>query len=258
MIKEMDSGESVPNPDPTKRTVEQLLREIATSREIVEAKAIGSREVLETRLGGMDVAIQLLQQATDRIPAHVKDSVEHLRVLHDERFNSLSSQMDIRFDGIATQFLERDKRTEQLSLADKTAIAAALQAQKEAAGATTEMVIAAINKIDMNFSKLIEQTQNLLTTSARNLDEKINDLKGRFDRGEGRGSVSDPAMSESLSRLMAAVQSLNESRDRYSGVTMGQSAMQATNQASNSFLVAVVVAAIAMAGLIFSFINGAG
>lgn len=63
------SDGSVPNPDPTERTVEQLLREIATSREIVEGIGQGTREVLETRLAGMDKAIELLQQTTNKIPA---------------------------------------------------------------------------------------------------------------------------------------------------------------------------------------------
>jgi hypothetical protein len=68
-----------------------------------------------------------------------------LRELHSERFSS-----------IALQFEERDKRTEQLSVADKTAIAAALQAQKEAAGAQNESNTAAVAKIETNFDNKLQ------------------------------------------------------------------------------------------------------
>lgn len=179
------SSGAVPNPDPTVRTVEQLQREIATTRNIMEASLDGNRRVFETRLNGMDKAIELLQRSADAIPAHIKDAVAQLESLHNERFSSIAALLDTRFDGIDTQFAERDKRTEQLSLADKTAIAAALQAQKEAAGATNESNSVALIKMETNFTKLIDQGQTLLQAVSRNTDEKINDLKGRFDRGEG-------------------------------------------------------------------------
>lgn len=176
---------SVPNPDPTERTVEQLLREIATSREIVEAIGKGDRQVVETRLAGMDKAIELLQRSTEKLPVYIKEAVGHLQAVHEERFRSISTQIEIQFEGIRTQFAERDKRTEQLSLADKTAIAAALQAQKEAAGAQNESNTTANTKMEANFAKLIDQTQTLLQAVTRNTDDKINDLKSRLDKGEG-------------------------------------------------------------------------
>jgi predicted HTH transcriptional regulator len=150
-----------PVPDPTVLTTQQLLREIATSR-----------EVIETRLSGMDKAIELLQAAADRYPAFVRAEVKQLQELHEEKFSS-----------IGTQFAERDKRTEQLSLADKTAIAAALQAQKEAAGAQNESNAAANAKTETNFAKLIEQNQALLLEVRRNTEAQINDLKSRLDKG---------------------------------------------------------------------------
>ena len=96
---------SKPDPDPTILTTENLRREIANLKEL-----------LETRLNGNDAA---------RVAQHDLIKAE---------IGILSNVTEQRFAGIETQFSERDKRTEQLSMADKTAIAAALQAQKEAAG----------------------------------------------------------------------------------------------------------------------------
>lgn len=181
---------TVPNPDPTNRTIETLQRDIAAAREIVEGKLDGKFEVVETRLEGMDKAIELLQAMTNKLPIYIKDEVNQLKELHDEKFTSVEDRSKIQFGGIATQFAERDKRTEQLSLADKTAIAAALQAQKEDASAKNESNATATAKMENNFAKLIEQGQTLLLEVRRNTEAQINDLKSRLDRRDG-GSMAE-------------------------------------------------------------------
>lgn len=213
---------AVPNPDPTVRTIEQLQREVATTREILEARLKGDREVIETRLGGNDTAVKLLQTAMDKIPLLVKDEVAQLKELHGEVFGSLRTEIQTRFDGIDTQFQERDKRTEQLSLADKTAIAAALQAQKEAAGATNESNSVALIKMETNFTKLLDQLFTLQKTGVANIDEKINDVKSRLDRGEGRTSVSDPAITDILAKMDITMRGLVASGNKSDGQGVGQ------------------------------------
>lgn len=152
----------VPNPDPTVRTVEQLQREIAASREIIE-----------TRIAGMDKAIELLQRQTDRFPDHVRGVVEQLQRLHEEKFAS-----------IETQFIERDTRTEQTSRDSKVAVDAALQAAKEAVGEQNKSNALAIAKSEAAFTKQIDQIGVLLTTTSNNTDAKIDDLKARIQAME--------------------------------------------------------------------------
>ena len=79
-----------------------------------------------------------------RLPPDVKGWLEQ-----EAERNWTSQNSEIIRANYFSQFAERDKRTEQLSLADKTAIAAALQAQKEAAGAQNESNTAAINKMEI-------------------------------------------------------------------------------------------------------------
>ncbi len=226
---------STPNPDPTILTTAALAREIANLKELFQTGHNDLREALQkqadanmsivgTRLAGMDKAIELLQQQTNQAPDFVRDQVGQLRDLHGERFSSIDTGLEERdkrtaqsFDSINTQFQERDKRTEQLSLADKTAIAAALQAQKEAAGATNESNSVALAKMETNFTKLIEQGSTLVQSVSKNLDDKISDLKGRLDRGEGKVSVSDPELASKLTMLMDRVNSLGMSRDQHVG-----------------------------------------
>jgi hypothetical protein len=96
------------------------------------------------------------------------------RIVDDEKFRS-----------IELQFIERDKRTEQLSLADKTAIAAALQAQKEQAVAQNQSNAAATAKSEANFTKQIDQISTLIQSTAKAQDDKTNDIKDRLTRIEG-------------------------------------------------------------------------
>jgi len=157
-----------PDPDPTLLTTENLRREIGNLKDQVD-----------TRLDLNDEAIKLVRIATDK-------AVIDVHKLITANIETLSSVTAQRFESIATQFLERDKRTEQLSLADKTAIAAALQAQKEAAGAQNESNAASVLKQEAAFTKLLDQTQALFQTSMSALTTQLNDLKSRLDTGEGQ------------------------------------------------------------------------
>lgn len=113
--------------------------------------------------------------------------IEALGVLFDAKLKALEDLHEQKFRGIETQFIERDKRAEQLSVADKTAIDAALKAQKEAAGATNESNIAAMAKNDASVTKQIDGIAALITTITKGFDDKISDLASRLDRGDGHG-----------------------------------------------------------------------
>ncbi len=161
--------ESKPIPDPTVLTTQQLQREIATSRELVESKISGFKDTIETRLAAMDKAITLLQTQTDRLPALILDAVKQLQNLHEEKFRS-----------IETQFVERDTRTEQTSRDSKVAVDAALQAAKEAVGEQNKSNALAIAKSEATFTKQIDQIGVLISTLQKGLDEKIDDLRLRM------------------------------------------------------------------------------
>lgn len=155
---------SPPIPDPTVLTTQQLQREI-----------MALREILEARLAGNDKISALLQEQLDHKSSIVKTEVDHLRTEHEEKFRS-----------IATQFLERDIRTEQTSRDSKVAVDAALQAQKEAAGAQNESNAASISKSEAAFTKQIDQIAVIINTTTKGTDEKIEDIKTRIIQIEGR------------------------------------------------------------------------
>lgn len=173
---------STPVPDPTVLTTQQLQREIATSREVVETLVRGIREVFETRLDGMDVAVVLLQQAKDRLPSLIDDAVRQLQEVHEEKFSS-----------IKTQFAERDTRTEQTSRDSKVAVDAALQAAKEAVGEQNKSNALAIAKSEATFTKQIDQIGVLISTMQKGIDDKIDDIKSRLQAIESQKQGSHEA-----------------------------------------------------------------
>jgi hypothetical protein len=91
-------GNRVPIPDPTLLTTVQLNREIAAVRDIIS----GLKEIVFTRLDGMDKALELSNHNLSRVPSEVERQVDHLKEVNSERFRSI----DI-------QFVERDSRAEQ-------------------------------------------------------------------------------------------------------------------------------------------------
>src|ERR1035437_3965879 len=92
--------ESRPLPDPTYLTTQQLQRELLALREIIEARLTGSDKISE-----------LVQLQLDQRTVQINAEVDHLRTEHEEKFRS-----------IATQFSERDIRTEQTARDSKVAV----------------------------------------------------------------------------------------------------------------------------------------
>jgi len=182
----------------------EVQKQIANLKELHDSKILCNehevgliRQVIETRLDGMDKAMQLLQAIADAFPARIDEKIQSLEKVHEEKFRS-----------IGVQFVERDTRTEQTSRDSKVAVDAALQAAKEAVGEQNRSSALAIAKSEAATAKQIDQQGLLISTTAKASDEKIDDLKERLTRIEGTGT--------------------------------GAAGARATQQTSNSFMVAVV------------------
>jgi hypothetical protein len=173
-----------PDPDPTILTTNQLLREIAN---------------LETRfmerIESIEKSIEVAHQDLVRVPTDVDKSVDGLAQLVWERFKTLNAVIGgiektrlEQFSNIQTQFVERDTRTGQAAKASAEALAAALQAAKEAVGTQQLSNITAIQKQETTTKEQIISLGNLITQMTVNIDDRISDLKGRMDKLQGSGS----------------------------------------------------------------------
>lgn len=160
------SGSDVrPVPDPTSLTTLQIDTAI---------KAL--REIIETRLAGMDRAIHLAESDQSVFPNRI-----------DEKISAVAGILEERFRSIGVQFHERDVREERTSRDGKLAIDAALQAAKEAVNAQNTSSAMAIAKSEAAAIKQIDQQGATIQSIKAALDDKIGDLKDRMLIFEGRG-----------------------------------------------------------------------
>jgi hypothetical protein len=180
------AGDWRPVPDPTILTTAQLLREQAALRELIE-----------TRLDGMDTATTLLSETVNRTPTIIQTEIAHVRELMAGELSRMTQISEERLKGIELQFTERDVRTEQAAKAGKDALDAALKSQKELVAQQNEANRAEAAKTESNFAKLIE------AQSAR-----TDELKERIDRGEGSTAGAAGTRTEqrlNLNTVIAAV-----------------------------------------------------
>ena len=143
----------IPNPDPSSLTTAQL-----------DKAVLGLREILEQRVHCLEEDVEHQQQATVR-------QVGHLGELVDEKF-----------DGIKTQFKERDTRTESTARDTKVAVDAALQAAEKAVGKQNEAFAVATAKSEAATAKQIDAIGILITATNKATDDKITDMKGSISR----------------------------------------------------------------------------
>lgn len=180
--------------DPTALTTSQLLRE-----------NFWLRELIETRLNGMDKAISLLQGFADRTPTtmDVQHQVLALRETTIQRLNGIDAMFRERADLATKQ--ERDA---------KEAVAAALSAAKNIADVQNRANEATNTKTEASFTKQID-----------NMDEKINDIKERITVIESKKLITDPSSQIAIAELKATVSRLSSSTDLSTGRGIGMTAL---------------------------------
>lgn len=172
----------VPHPDPTALTTEQQRYSDRMIRELIVAKFQEAKEatllrnaILETRLSGMDRAIELVREEANRLPLHVDEKITSLRQVHEEKLASVQSQ-----------FKERDTRSERESRDNKVAVDAAFAAQKEAAAKQDEANAKAIDKSEKATTETIKTNQELSRASVDAITKSLDEVKQRLTRFEGK------------------------------------------------------------------------
>jgi hypothetical protein len=197
-----------PTPDPTSLTQEAVNRAIAAERDYEDARILavkewaeGRIEVLQQRFDGIDRATVVLQETVSRTPTAIQIEIAHLRELDEEKFQS-----------IATQFKERDTRSERESRDNKVAVDAAFAAQKEAASEQNKSNTLAISKSEASTAETINKLAELFTSATDALGDKIDDIKGRLNSLEVRMQtfITQPEATTLLATASARIQALAE------------------------------------------------
>jgi hypothetical protein len=177
----MRRGEIVPNPDPSVMTTAQLDRTIVGLTENISARF----DAINTRLDGMDKAAAILHADMVRVPTLLDREISSARSLLEQKIQNIYDVTIEKFARVDVLFVEGDKRTQQLSAAAGVALAAALQAAKEAVAEQNRSNTTAIAKSETAVGEQIKQMQATFEAASRATNEKIDDIKSRLDKGEG-------------------------------------------------------------------------
>lgn len=166
-MKDTERWSSTPVPDPTTLTTDALHREIATAKEIIG-----------TRIDGMDKALQLLDAQQSRVPSETSKEITHLKEL------------------VWTRFLERDLRTNQQQTDSKDALQAALKSSNAATVKAEESLNKRFDIADTARTQLEERVRLMMPrTESESLHkahtDRINGLVSAIaantERREGAG-----------------------------------------------------------------------
>src|ERR1035437_3565376 len=98
------------------------------------------------------------------------------------RLEDIESERLLRID---QRFEERDERTDQIAQLGRISLDAALAAAKEAVGEQNKSNALSITKSENSMKEQVNANANQTSTRLDALADKIEDMKGRIDRGEG-------------------------------------------------------------------------
>jgi len=177
--------------DPTALTRAALLREIAILEEKITLRVEGVTNTYNARLDAIDRATTLFAEDLKRVPTALDRAMASSRILTDEQFAKVETRLAgmallkaEQFASIQKQFEERDLRLEQAAIAAKEAVAAALQAAKEAVAEQAHSSATATQKAEATQVKSIEQQASLIRQVTDANQAQIADIKERITRIE--------------------------------------------------------------------------
>lgn len=142
-----ETRSSRPVPDPTLLTTQQLTREIASLKELVY-----------TRLDGVETAMKLFREDMTRVPTEVDRSVGRLKELHETRFTAVDQ---------ALRYTEKFAQQQQ-------------KASEEAIGKTERAVDESLKQIGLRSETTERSLAGKIDTVKSTLEGNINDIKQRL------------------------------------------------------------------------------
>ena len=174
----MSEKENIKTPigDPSQLTNQMVWREIESLKEL-----------LQTRLNGVEDGIKVAHEDLVRVPTDVQKAVEGVQDLFSTKIFYENKLVDLQIRNIENRFSWIEQVRVEQKRDTATAVDAALKAAKEAVTEQNNSNVLAINKSEQATSKQIDQLADLVNTGILNLNDKIGDVKDRVTRGEGTG-----------------------------------------------------------------------
>jgi hypothetical protein len=153
-----------PIPDPTTLTTNQL-----------NAAILALKELVVTRLDGMDKAMSLFNENITRVPTDTDKQIQHLKELHDTKIKSLEETV---VSGFATTDRER--------VLIREVMRSELDALDRAHGTRLEGMDKAVSLLQVILNRGPEETQMRIDTLQTLLQEKLDGVQTQFKERDVR------------------------------------------------------------------------
>lgn len=167
----------------------------------------------QTQFSAIQTAVDLAHQDAVRVPTIVDRAVTALQALEDGKIALSQATVDARLEQTSGQLAKLDIQFQERTAASSTAIAAALQAAKEAVGEQNKSSASAIDKAQAQTTEQLSQLRTLASAEISAQTAQITDLKSRLDKSEGPLSVSQ----STVAALEAQVIDLKSRIDKSDG-----------------------------------------
>jgi hypothetical protein len=164
---------------------------------------------LHTKFEANDKAVDLLHEDQVRVPTLLDRSVDQVKEVMGLRVDALHALTNERFMRIDAAFTALATLTDKLSLANATALTAALSAAEKAVGEQNRSSSLAISKSEQGTNEAIKQLGANFSTEIKSIASVVANLQSRLDRGEGTAvGVNQPAHNAQIDALTNAVSAL--------------------------------------------------
>lgn len=137
------------------------------------------------RLDASDKAVELLHADQVRVPTMLDREIKSMRDIIDAQIKGAHELVMERFVRVDTMFTSLATLTDKLSLANATALTAALSAAEKAVGEQNRSSSLAITKSEQGMLEALKQLQQNFQTEIKAITSVIVTLQSRLDRGEG-------------------------------------------------------------------------
>lgn len=138
-----------------------------------------------TRFDAIEKAIELAHEDATRVPTIVDRAVIAVQALLEGKIGIATESINSKLEENSGKLAKLDIQFQERTAASSTAIAAALQAAKEAVNQQTQSAAAAIDKAQLQTTEQLTQLRTLFSSEIAAASSQINDLKSRLDKSEG-------------------------------------------------------------------------
>ncbi len=197
---------NIPIPDPSLLTTEQISRTTQALRVEINLQLVALRDALTTRLDGMDKATVLLAETVNRVPTVMDREIHRLSEMFSEKMVAAGLLNEQQFGTIDKWFHEKDARTEERKAASATAITAAFEAERQAAGAQQRSNEQAIAKSETSVNKQIEDLK-------LSVNKQFEDLKSLFNSKNASTDEKIATNGERLTRIESLTRGMADQKD---------------------------------------------